>query len=89
MTENVMAPQSGTQINPKPTVGRIVHYRLKEGKSKGEIRPAIITRLWTDDCVQLTVFVDGSNDGYDSLTIWETSVNRGDEVGYWNWPARA
>jgi hypothetical protein len=65
----------------KPTVGRIVNYVL----NNGEIRPAIIVQVWSDTCVNLRVFFDGSNDaaaeGFDyGLTAaafgaeWRTSV---------------
>jgi hypothetical protein len=60
----------------QPTVGRIVHYVLSEGRSKGEHRPAIIVRVWGEDqvasgrlpasalgTVQLQVFTDSSEGG--------------------------
>lgn len=42
----------------KPTIGRIVNYVL----ANSDIRPAIIVRIWSDTCVNLRVFFDGSND---------------------------
>lgn len=58
--------------HPAPTVGRTVNFVLHEGKNAGQIRSAIITRVWrpADDkaptreaeVVQLTVNLDGSND---------------------------
>lgn len=48
---------------PQPTIGRIVGYVLPEGHNRaGEIRPAIITRVWSEHCVQLTPFIDVAND---------------------------
>ena len=45
--------------NPKPAVGRIVHYTL----TSGHVRPAIVVASWPDnDLLQLQVFVDGCND---------------------------
>lgn len=81
----------------KPTIGRIVHYQLGTGRSKGEYRPALIVRVWNDSCVNLQVFLDGSNDrenelsvGVDSpLTAWKTSSVQGDGPGQWKWPDRA
>ena len=44
------------------TIGRIVGYVLPEGRSDaGQVVPAIITRTWGSDCVQLTPFVDQCN----------------------------
>ena len=52
------------------TVGHIVHYVL-ESRKKGEIRPAIVVRDWSnadlpgsDGMVNLQVFTDGFNDGF-------------------------
>lgn len=62
----------------RPTVGRIVHYVLPDGRSKGDHRPAIIVRVWGEDqvkagtlpasalgTVQLQVFTGGGNDAAD------------------------
>ena len=82
----------------KPTVGRIVHYVLEQGRGKGEVRAATIVRVWNDTCVNLQVHLDGSNDaGADvandgALTVWKTSVLQTDEttraVGAWFWPPK-
>jgi len=76
-----------------PSVGGIVHYIMDEGNHKGEHRPAIITHVWSNTCVQLTVFTDWSNDINGSCGIlWRTSVlqNEGDvnpkSLGSWHWP---
>lgn len=58
-----------------PTVGRIVHYVMSDGRSAGDHRPAIIVRVWGEEqvasgqlpesalgTVQLQVFTDGTND---------------------------
>lgn len=83
----------------KPSVGRIVHYKLIDG----QIRPAMIVRVWgqcgdacgsCQDCVNLVVFTDGWNDrelisGPECKPIVNvTSVMRGDNPGQWNWPPR-
>jgi hypothetical protein len=78
----------------KPQVGRIVHYVLYNG----EIRPAIIVRVWGDEMVNLRVFFDGSNDaGEESYgTEWRTSVHYAEpvdgatefETHTWFWPPR-
>src|SRR5438445_12683125 len=78
----------------KPSIGRIVHFVLPDGPSKGEHRPAIIVRVWNDTYpgIQLQVFTDGSNDGeaYKSGIYWATSVTYADpsenEPRSWHWP---
>ncbi|SRR6266704_2249641 len=55
------------------TVGRIVHYVLESGRLKGDCRPAIVVRNWSnhtipgnDGMVNLQVFTDGLNDGFET-----------------------
>ena len=78
----------------KPTVGRIVHYTLPDGRSQGEVRPAIVVRVWDESyrAIQLQVFVDQTNDGFDSGVVWKTSVMQSEsgepELGCWHWPKR-
>ncbi len=75
-----------SESTPKPTVGRVVNYH--GSKTKGTPYPAIVTHVWSDDCVNLNVLNDGTYPipGVDSdaaLTV--TSCQRGDELGQWNW----
>lgn len=92
---------------PKASIGRIVHYYQGDyenpvaGSPKGagwagtngtRWHPAVITRVWTDDCVNLLVFLDGHGE------IVRTSMCRlPDEVfaedvhcanSGWRWPPR-
>lgn len=86
--------------------GRIVHYVLDAGRSKGQHRPAIVVRDWKQEngLVQLQVFTDGWNDGFNEVhqgehgivtlssnVIWRTSVHYDEnhEPGTWHWPERA
>lgn len=81
----------------KPTIGRIVHYRLNQddanllgGNSrKGDIVPAIVVRVWSDECVNLKVFGDGPTDAWktSSTLLNETRKNETEDPG-WFWPAR-
>lgn len=66
----------------KPSIGRIVHF-----VHNGVHLPAIVTKVWSDTCVNLHVFANGS-DMTDSGT--QTSVCSGENpVGYsWHWPER-
>ena len=81
----------------KPSIGRIVHYVLATSdveRNAGEHRPAIITRVWRDECVQLQVFTDGPNDEAHEAaggTLWRSSVsfNDSEKPGRtWHWPER-
>ena len=82
---------------PKPTVGRIVHYVLstQDGTNSANVghhRAPMIVRVWSDDCVQLQVFTDGPNDRPDGTgLIWVTSVSFNDTEKLprtWHWPER-
>jgi len=93
--EEKLSPPIGAIV---PTVGRIVNYILPDGPAIGQIRPAIIVRVWTDavgkatvqSLVQLQVFMDGSgaatwNDCAPNV-IWKTSVHQGLTAGTWHSP---
>ena len=76
----------------KPTIGRIVHFVNKFGKGK-EVFPAIITNVWSDTCVNLSVFYDGANHGVPmSQTPFESSVSFDDKPDpdqrTWHWPPK-
>lgn len=69
----------------KPTVGRIVYYKsfgTPGGEFNSEDRAAIITRVHTDDCVDLCVF---NPNGF----YFNTSVLRDEtgKPGSWDWMA--
>lgn len=71
-----------SESTPKPTVGRIVHYRGLNSKSQPY--PAIITHVHSDECVNLYVFDDGTFPLQDGCGI-ATSVTRGGGNYEWNW----
>jgi hypothetical protein len=84
---------------PGLTEGKIVHYVLPDGRSKGEIRPAIVVRVWRDvspDLIakgysNLQVFTDGTNDYEDGTRVlWATSkvYSENYELGTWHWPPK-
>ena len=77
--------QCGVALNP--TVGRIVHYKLRTG----EVRPALVVNVLDSGRVSLRVFLDPERDGADDL--WCSSVTQSwssedIEVGCWQWPPR-
>ncbi len=77
------------------TEGRIVHYVLADGPSKGEHRPAIVVKVWSKDtgCCNLQVMTDYTNDGqqYAAGHLWATSVLPSEEAtpGTWHFIERA
>jgi len=70
----------------KPRVGEIVLYlvgatdspALRSNSSEGTLLPAIVLRVWTDECVQLQVFCDGP-----AGCEWRTSIFQGVEACQW------
>ena len=69
----------------KPTIGRIVIFHCNETQksmmnNNQDIAPAVITTVWSDDCVNLKILMDGHQD------IWMTSSTRGESAGQWSWP---
>jgi hypothetical protein len=87
LTQETPAAVPAVTETPTPVrnskVGDIVNYVLPTGRSKGEVRPAIIVRKWgesPESAVQLQVFTDSIND-YEHLQqhgnnglMWATSV---------------
>lgn len=74
-----------------PSIGRVVHYVLPDGRYHGEHRPAFIVKMWSATQVNLQVFVDGTNDYPDySGSVWATSVpfDGSDTPANrtWHWP---
>ncbi len=79
-----------------PSIGRVVHFVLGPNANnvlagQGEHRPGLIVRVWNPNCVNLIVFLDGSNDTDrvdEQHTMWVTSVVNDDtgKPGTWHWP---
>jgi hypothetical protein len=78
-----------------PTAGRIVHFTLPPWpevapgvppRNAGEIRGAVVTRVWSDTHVNLRVFTDGENDA--GQLEYHTSVAHGTGPGQWQWPSK-
>ncbi len=79
-------PPKTNMKNPK--LGDQIFYVLGDaetkGRSKGELRPAIITRIWdesptTSSCVQIQVFTDGQNDSLGNVE-WRTSIHQSERA---------
>lgn len=80
-----------------PALGAIVYYVLTDDFiNKGQVRPAMVVRVWSATTLNLRVFLDGANDkfvgpdGWQTApdgTLWKTSVllNHDKVGGTWNW----
>ena len=63
-------------MTPTPAVGRIVHVIVDPHQNNYcDVAPAIITRVWSDTCVNIRVLFDGppSHVG-DNRQHWQTSI---------------
>lgn len=73
----------------KPSIGRIVHFypntgadvSMDEAARRQTAQAAIITRVFSDECVNLAVFGDMG-------TLIQTSVLQGVGGYRWDWPPR-
>ena len=77
----------------KPSIGRIVHYRLTAAQAEsqdpcyeeGDVVPGIVTRVHeTPDLVSLRLFPDSENQTAPTVR----NVGQGDLPGEWDWPPR-
>jgi hypothetical protein len=73
----------------KPSVGRVVLVPADPAENNGAaVAPAIVTRVWTDECINVHVLLDGPK------TEWRTSVTYTDSFEddgnrhRWTWPPR-
>lgn len=66
-------------MEPKPSVGRVVHYYDEVGIGP---HAATIAHVWSDTCVNLGV-LDSNGEPYS-----RTSVNLGEGRNTWSWPPR-
>jgi hypothetical protein len=87
------------ETQQKPSIGRIVHFVQDNPPRYGEGTvhlPAVITAVWSDTCVNLQVFTDGSNSEIDGTNFqhakWVTSAtldgSDSPHPGTWHWPEK-
>ncbi len=71
---------------PEASIGRIVHFVLSEGPSKGESRPAQIVAVFPQSegppLVNVVVTLDGLNDGFASSDEYRHSHREDGSPGY-------
>lgn len=83
MTET--APNISPAAIAKPSIGRIVLVTGKESNGVSE-HAAIVTRAWSAECVNVTVFPD--NGAPYSLTSVQVSDDNSSQPQRWRWPPR-
>ena len=80
--------EEAAAISPHPMITRTVLYRaFYSPELIPHYWPAIITHVFSDTCVNLYVFADGSY-GLPPVGDRPTSVVRGDGIDMWSWPLR-
>ncbi len=70
----------------KPSIGRIVLFRGEKSNGANE-HPAIVTRVWSDTCVNLTVFLDNGAPFVVTSATQDEDVESG-SLRAWRWPPR-
>lgn len=84
-----------TRTTPKPSLGRIVLYTFPKGvdheftKQAGQSSqvPAIVVGVWSDTCVNLRVFTDGSQP-LPCITSVSLKGEHSGDGNFWEWPPR-
>ena len=71
----------------KPSLGRIVLYRSIDNNGTRE-HPALVTRVWTDTCVNLTVFPDFGQLLLKTSVVQNESLEGPNQDNAWRWPPR-
>jgi hypothetical protein len=69
-------------MDQKPSIGRVVHYVLKEGRSAGCHRAALIVNAFGDGIphANLHIHLDGANDAGNEFEISQKIEGEGGEV---------
>ena len=72
----------------KPSPGRIVLFRSATANGQDE-HPAIVTRVWSDTCVNLVVFLDNVPIPLSRTSVVQNEdLTQGDQLHAWRWPPR-
>jgi len=71
----------------KPSIGRIVLFRSEQSNGISE-HPAVINRVWSDECVNLTVFPDCGAPISKTSVVQNENMTDGNQAFAWRWPPR-
>lgn len=75
----------------KPSLGRIVLFKSKDPlhlSNGADEAPAIITRVWSDTCVNLTVFRDATEPLAVTSVVLAEDFEASGQWTAWRWPPR-
>ncbi len=73
-----------SQKSKQPKLGDIVYYRIQSDSKRGEFRPAIVTRIDSEDEISLCVF-DLSDDPSGYTRVCSSISYSKTEFGHWFW----
>lgn len=60
-----------------PTIGRVVWYHAKDGDFNGQPLAAIVCHVWSDTCVNLSIFdSNGNQHGLTSVFLYQGDTDR-------------
>lgn len=73
-----------------PSVGRIVIVKVDPKRNNGaDVAPAVITRVWAPDLVNLKVLKDAEQDAWmTSVKLLDTAEDAAGQVHVCYWPPR-
>lgn len=70
----------------KPSVGRVVHfYKTESDAGANQMQAAVITKVWSDECVNLYIMPADGGSGYGQTSVMFSETPR---VYSWCWPPR-
>lgn len=73
----------------KPSVGRIVHVPADPAENNGaDVAPAVITRVWSDTCVNVRVLLDSDAIEWRTSVVYTDSFDDDANRHRWTWPPR-
>jgi len=76
-------------VSQKPSLGRIVLVSDPGHESNGTTEhPAIINRVWSDVCVNLTVFPDCGTPYSKTSVVLHEDESTPPQPNEWRWPPR-
>lgn len=74
---------------PTPSLGQIVLVPADPAVNNGaDTAPAVITRVWTDDVVNVRVLLDSDAVQWRTSVTYTESLDTAQHLNYWTWPPR-
>jgi hypothetical protein len=74
---------------PTPSLGRIVLVPADPAVNNGaHTAPAVITRVWTDDVINVRVLLDSDAIQWRTSVTYTDSLDTTEHTHHWTWPPR-